>query len=384
MPEAHLIVIQPWDRSALGAIEKAILKSDIGLTPNVDGTVVRLNIPPLTEERRQDLVKLVHKRMEEARVEIRNHRRDAADEIKHAEQRRATSAPTRRVASWSAQKLTDRWIDRGRPGRAGQGAGDPGGLMTSVEHLTDDPRPATTTRRRPPSRGRPGAPRTWRSSWTATGAGRASAACPRPRATPPASRPSGPIVERCAAAGIEVLSIYAFSRENWARDESRGARRSSPCSRRPSATRRPDLVRQGVRGPRSWAGSTSSPEPTRASIEDALAATAGGTRMTLNVAFNYSGRSEIVDAVRRCVRRRPRARRDRRGRPSRARLYTADLPGPGPAHPDRRRPAHQQLPAVAGGLRRALLLRPLWPDFGPATFDAALDEYARRSRRFGR
>ncbi|MGZ6260841.1 MAG: ribosome recycling factor, partial [Candidatus Limnocylindrales bacterium] len=82
VPEAHQIVIQPWDRSALGAIEKAILKSDIGLTPNVDGTVVRLNIPPLTEERRRDLVKLVHKRMEEARVEIRNHRREVADDIK--------------------------------------------------------------------------------------------------------------------------------------------------------------------------------------------------------------------------------------------------------------------------------------------------------------
>src|ERR671915_40094 len=85
VPEAHTIVIQPWDRSALGAIEKAILRSDLGLTPNVDGTVVRLNIPPLTEERRKDLVRLVHKRMEEARVEIRNQRRDAADHLKKLE-----------------------------------------------------------------------------------------------------------------------------------------------------------------------------------------------------------------------------------------------------------------------------------------------------------
>ena len=78
VPEPHQIVIQPWDRGVLGAIEKAILKSDIGLMPNVDGTVVRLNIPPLTEERRKDLVRVVHKRMEEARVEIRNLRRDGA------------------------------------------------------------------------------------------------------------------------------------------------------------------------------------------------------------------------------------------------------------------------------------------------------------------
>ncbi|TAL06517.1 MAG: ribosome recycling factor [Chloroflexota bacterium] len=85
VPEAHQIVIQPWDRSVLGAIEKAILKSDIGLMPNVDGTVVRLNIPVLTEERRRDIVKVVHRRMEEAKVEIRNLRRDAADHLKKLE-----------------------------------------------------------------------------------------------------------------------------------------------------------------------------------------------------------------------------------------------------------------------------------------------------------
>jgi len=85
VPEAHQIVIQPWDRGVLGAIEKAITKSDIGLMPNVDGTVVRLNIPPLTEERRKDIVRVVHKRMEEAKVEIRNLRRDAADALKKEE-----------------------------------------------------------------------------------------------------------------------------------------------------------------------------------------------------------------------------------------------------------------------------------------------------------
>ena len=85
VPEPHQIVIQPWDRSVLGSIEKAIMKSDIGLMPNVDGTVVRLNIPPLTEERRKEIVRVVQKRMEEARVEIRNLRREAADELKKEE-----------------------------------------------------------------------------------------------------------------------------------------------------------------------------------------------------------------------------------------------------------------------------------------------------------
>jgi ribosome recycling factor len=115
VPEAHMIVIQPWDRSALGAIEKGILKSEVGLTPNVDGTVVRLNIPPLTEERRRDLVKLVHKRMEEARVEIRNHRREVADDIKKALRDGDIGADDERREMELLQKLTDRWtaeVDR--------------------------------------------------------------------------------------------------------------------------------------------------------------------------------------------------------------------------------------------------------------------------------
>jgi ribosome recycling factor len=115
VPEAHSIVIQPWDRSALGAIEKAILRSDVGLTPNNDGTVVRLNIPALTEERRKDLVKLVHKRMEEARVEIRNDRRDVADQIKRAEKDGNLGSDESRRELELLQKVTDRWtaeIDR--------------------------------------------------------------------------------------------------------------------------------------------------------------------------------------------------------------------------------------------------------------------------------
>ena len=110
VPEPHAIVIQPWDRSALGAIEKAILKSELGLTPNVDGTVVRLNIPPLTEERRRDLVKSVHKRMEEARVEVRNLRREAADEIKLEEHDGATGSDEAHRELEHLQKVTDHWI----------------------------------------------------------------------------------------------------------------------------------------------------------------------------------------------------------------------------------------------------------------------------------
>jgi ribosome recycling factor len=110
VPESHQIVIQPWDRSVLGAIEKAIQKSELGLVPNVDGTVVRLNIPPLTEERRRDLVKNVHKRMEEARVEIRNLRRDAADDLKQEERDGSVGADEAHRQLDQLQKTTDRWI----------------------------------------------------------------------------------------------------------------------------------------------------------------------------------------------------------------------------------------------------------------------------------
>ena len=110
VPEPHQIVIQPWDRGVLGAIEKAIQKSDIGLMPNVDGTVVRLNIPPLTEERRKDIVRSVHKRMEEARVEIRNVRREANDGIKKEERDGDVGTDESHRQLDTLQKLTDRFV----------------------------------------------------------------------------------------------------------------------------------------------------------------------------------------------------------------------------------------------------------------------------------
>jgi ribosome recycling factor len=110
VPEPHQIVIQPWDRAVLGAIEKALLRSDIGLTPNVDGMVVRLNIPTLTEERRRDLVKQVHRRMEEARVEIRNLRREAADSIKKEERDGLMGTDVAHREIEHLQKTTDRYV----------------------------------------------------------------------------------------------------------------------------------------------------------------------------------------------------------------------------------------------------------------------------------
>ena len=111
VPDPHLIVIQPWDRSVLSTIEKAITKSDIGLVPNVDGTVVRLNVPPLTEERRREMVKQVRKRAEEARVEVRHHRREAADLLKKALRVGEISEDEERRELEGLQKVHDRFIE---------------------------------------------------------------------------------------------------------------------------------------------------------------------------------------------------------------------------------------------------------------------------------
>ncbi|MDM5332756.1 ribosome recycling factor [Ureibacillus composti] len=107
VPEARLLVIAPYDKSILGEIEKAIMKSDIGITPTNDGTVIRLTIPALTEERRKDLVKVVKKEAEEAKVAVRNVRRDANDDLKKLEKNGEITEDDLRGFSDDIQKITD-------------------------------------------------------------------------------------------------------------------------------------------------------------------------------------------------------------------------------------------------------------------------------------
>lgn len=109
-PEARLLLVQPYDRSALSDIEKAILKSDLGITPTNDGAVIRIAIPPLTEERRGELVKLVKRTAEEGKVAIRNIRRDANDHIKKLGKSNDLTKDDERALSDDVQKLTDRSI----------------------------------------------------------------------------------------------------------------------------------------------------------------------------------------------------------------------------------------------------------------------------------
>ncbi len=111
VPEARLLVIQPWDKQVLPNVEKAILKSDLGLTPNNDGNVIRLAVPQLTEERRSQLVKVVRKRVEDGRVAVRNVRRDAVEGLRKLKENKEMSEDEQKRAMTRLQQLTDKFIE---------------------------------------------------------------------------------------------------------------------------------------------------------------------------------------------------------------------------------------------------------------------------------
>lgn len=110
VPEARMVVIQPWDKTVLPAIEKAILKSDLGLTPNNDGKLIRINFPALTAERRKDLAKQAKQIAEKSKVSIRNIRREAIDEIKALEKKSEISEDDQKIGDAKIQKLTDKFV----------------------------------------------------------------------------------------------------------------------------------------------------------------------------------------------------------------------------------------------------------------------------------
>ena len=111
VPEARLVVIQPYERRLLTDIEKAIQKSDLGINPNNDGQVIRLNVPPLSEERRREMVKTLHKKLDEHKVAIRNIRRDTQDKLQDREKKKEISEDELKRSKDRLQKLTDRYID---------------------------------------------------------------------------------------------------------------------------------------------------------------------------------------------------------------------------------------------------------------------------------
>lgn len=112
VPEARMLVITPYDKTALGDIEKAIQKADLGVTPTNDGSIIRITIPPLTEERRKELAKLVKKYSEDAKVAVRNIRRDANDDLKKLEKNGEMTEDELRSSTEDVQKLTDEYVSK--------------------------------------------------------------------------------------------------------------------------------------------------------------------------------------------------------------------------------------------------------------------------------
>ena len=111
-PEPRLLTVKPFDVTGLKNIERAILASDLGLTPNNDGKIIRLNIPPLTEERRKELIKVVHHRLEEAKVAVRNIRRSLHDDLREFEKEKEISEDDFKRGETELQKLTDKFIGK--------------------------------------------------------------------------------------------------------------------------------------------------------------------------------------------------------------------------------------------------------------------------------
>jgi ribosome recycling factor len=110
-PEPRLLVIQPWDKGAIPAIEKAIMKSELGVTPSNDGTLIRIALPQMTEERRRDLVKVVHRRVEEGRVAVRNVRREAHDDLRTLRKENMATEDDLKQSEGRLQRLTDRYVN---------------------------------------------------------------------------------------------------------------------------------------------------------------------------------------------------------------------------------------------------------------------------------
>jgi ribosome recycling factor len=110
VPEPRTLLVQPYDKNAIGSMEKAIMASDLGITPSNDGAVIRLSFPPLTEERRKDLIKLVHQRGEDSRVAVRNIRRHSKEELERLERDASISEDDLMRSEKDLQKLTDKYI----------------------------------------------------------------------------------------------------------------------------------------------------------------------------------------------------------------------------------------------------------------------------------
>ncbi len=419
-PESRLLTIQPFDKTAMKSIEKAIMESDLGLNPSSDGSVIRLPIPALTEDRRRDLVKLVHRLAEDGRVAVRNVRRDCMKDLKELVHEGEVGEDAEKRAEHELQKYTDDHVHEIDELAEAQGSGDPRGL----------------SRRSPASASSSilmASLRTWLARWrlrktagvaepAAGGAtcrylaiimdgnGRWAQGRGLPVAAGHRAGAKGlrRVLEHALDLGIKEVTVYSFSTENWNRPKDE-VEALMQLFVEMIDSQVPDMHERGARvrfvGRREGA-----PEELVRRIEEAEALTAANTRMTLYIAFSYGGRRELLDAAE-----------------GLAAEYAAGYAAEFAAGLERGAGEGEGAPGEAGGARHPsftdddlrrhlyapemhdpeLLIRTsgelrisnfllwqcayselyfsdrYWPDFGPDDLDAALADYAGRQRRFG-
>jgi undecaprenyl diphosphate synthase len=318
--EARLLTITPYDKSSIKAIEKAILESDVGLTPNNDGNVIRLTIPELTEERRRELVKIVHNIAEQGRVAVRNIRRDVMHDLRELKNEGEVGSDDEHRAESELQKLTDARVGEIGNGRWAQARG----LPVLAGHQAG----ADTVKAR---------------------------------------------LRDAAELGVKELTVYSFSTENWTRPRAEVEGLMAMFAERIDRET-PELHEEGVR--MRFVGRRDGLDAAlQRRMDWAEELTAQNERITLFVAFNYGGRAEIVDAARTFS--------GETEEDFRRHLYAPDMHDPDLLirTSGEQRISNYLLWQLA--YSEFVFRDELWPDFSREAFIESLDEFSARGRRFG-
>ncbi len=347
VPEPRLILIQPWDRTIISAVEKAIQKSELGLNPGNDGQLIRVPIPPLNEERRREYARLVKRYAEGAHVAVRNIRREQVDRVKSLEKEKKISADEAHRGGDQLQKLEPKsWRSSAQIPQVSQ--------LPPPEHVAiimDG-----------------------NSRWAR------ERLLPRVMGHKAGIEAIRRVAEAADKRGIRVLTLYAFSTENWSRPRDEVDALMNLFS---ETIRREvdELAERGIELRFSGRLQDLS-APLQEQMRQANERTRVSGRAILNIAINYGGRQEIIDAIHELANEgADLTQLDEVGLASH--LYTRGLPDP------------DLVIRTAGEMRLSNFLlwqaaysefystQTLWPDFGGTDFDEALASYQRRVRRFG-
>ena len=368
--DARLLTVTPFDKGAIGAIEKAIQESDVGLAPSNDGSVIRLQVPEMTEERRREMVKVVHGVAEEGRVAIRNIRRDIMQDLRELKKEGEAGEDDERRAESALQKQTD------------EATAEIDALLKGKE---EDPRsvntPTVTVIAGDSSPGRSACELRLSSASARYVAiitdGNGRWAKSRGLPVVEGHRAGADTVKArlrdAAELGVEELTVYSFSTENWQRPAEEVNGLMKMFGER-IASETPELDREGVRmrfiGRREGLAADLVERMSWAEAE-----TEGNERITLYVAFNYGGRAEIVDAA---------AGFEGGGEDDfRRRLYAPEMHDPDLLirTSGERRTSNYLLWQCA--YSELVFRDELWPDFDRAALEQCLSEFEARKRRFG-